>query len=67
MIIVKLIFFVSVLTLVGCKKDIFDSNNNMGGCTDIDALKKSGVKAIFTPGTPMQEIIDFVEREVRSD
>ena len=38
MIKVKLIFFVSVLTLVGCKKDIFDANNNLGGCTDIDAI-----------------------------
>ena len=38
MIKVKLIFFVSVLTLVCCKKDIFDPNNNLGGCTDIDAI-----------------------------
>ena len=38
MIKVKLIFFVSVLTLVGCKKDIFDPDNNVGGCTDIDAI-----------------------------
>jgi methylmalonyl-CoA mutase C-terminal domain/subunit len=26
---------------------------------DIPALKKSGISAIFGPGTPLQEIIDF--------
>ena len=38
MIKVKLIFFVSIITSVGCKKDIFDPDNNVGGCTDIDAI-----------------------------
>jgi methylmalonyl-CoA mutase, C-terminal domain len=28
---------------------------------DIQSLKKSGVKAIFTPGAPMDEIIAFVK------
>ena len=30
---------------------------------DADELRKMGVKAVFTPGAPLQEIIDFVESE----
>ncbi len=30
---------------------------------DATELKSKGVKAIFTPGAPLQEIIDFVEAE----
>ncbi len=30
---------------------------------DAVELKKLGVKAVFTPGAPLQEIIDFVEAE----
>ena len=30
---------------------------------DADELRKLGVKAIFTPGAPRQEIVDFVEAE----
>ncbi len=30
---------------------------------DADALRKLGVKAIFTPGAPLQDIVDFVESE----
>ena len=30
---------------------------------DVKDLKTKGVKAIFTPGAPLQEIIDFVEAE----
>ena len=30
---------------------------------DAADLKQKGVKAIFTPGAPLQEIIDFVEAE----
>jgi len=30
---------------------------------DSQALKDAGVRAIFTPGAPLQEIIDFVNRE----
>jgi methylmalonyl-CoA mutase, C-terminal domain len=33
-----------------------------GGGT-IQALRELGVKAIFTPGAPLQEIVDFVEAE----
>ena len=32
---------------------------------DIPRLKEIGVKGIFLPGTPMQEIIDFISRNVR--
>lgn len=29
---------------------------------DVAELKKRGVAAVFTPGAPLQEIVDFVER-----
>ncbi len=32
---------------------------------DIPRLKKLGVRAVFTPGTPMEAIIAFVRKEVR--
>jgi len=30
---------------------------------DVTALKKIGVREIFTPGAPLQDIVDFVHRE----
>jgi methylmalonyl-CoA mutase, C-terminal domain len=30
---------------------------------DAEALKKLGVREIFTPGAPLQEIVDFVRKE----
>lgn len=30
---------------------------------DADELRKRGVKAVFTPGAPLQDIVDFVETE----
>jgi methylmalonyl-CoA mutase C-terminal domain/subunit len=30
---------------------------------DAEALKRAGVRQIFTPGAPLQEIVDFVQRE----
>jgi len=32
---------------------------------DIPALKKLGVRAVFTPGTPMVEIVAFVKEEIK--
>jgi len=32
---------------------------------DIPVLKKSGITAIFGPGTPLQEIIDFHRNRAR--
>jgi methylmalonyl-CoA mutase C-terminal domain/subunit len=32
---------------------------------DIPKLRDAGVKGIFLPGTPMQEIIDFIGGNVR--
>ncbi len=29
--------------------------------TDIPFLKEHGVEAVFTPGTPIQQVIDFIE------
>ena len=33
---------------------------------DIPKLKEAGVKGIFLPGTPMQEIIDFITANARA-
>jgi len=33
---------------------------------DIPALRQAGVKGVFLPGTPMQEIIDFIQKHVRA-
>ena len=32
---------------------------------DAEELRKRGVKAVFTPGAPLQDIVDFVEARVR--
>jgi len=32
---------------------------------DKDALEKAGVKRVFTPGAPIQEIVDFVRTSVK--
>ena len=32
---------------------------------DIEFLKKSGISAVFTPGTPLQTVIDFVKDNVK--
>ena len=32
---------------------------------DVPDLKKLGVKGIFLPGTPMQEIVDFIDANAR--
>ncbi|MFP4638604.1 MAG: cobalamin B12-binding domain-containing protein, partial [Spirochaetaceae bacterium] len=32
---------------------------------DIPVLKESGIEEVFTPGTPMREVIDFVGRRVQ--
>jgi methylmalonyl-CoA mutase C-terminal domain/subunit len=33
---------------------------------DVPKLNELGVKGIFLPGTPMQEIVDFISRHARS-
>jgi methylmalonyl-CoA mutase C-terminal domain/subunit len=33
---------------------------------DVPKLKAIGIKAIFLPGTPMQEIVDFIEKNART-
>lgn len=32
---------------------------------DVPRLKEIGIKGVFLPGTPMQEIVDFINRNVR--
>jgi methylmalonyl-CoA mutase C-terminal domain/subunit len=33
---------------------------------DIPKLKQMGVKGIFLPGTPMQQIVDFIQQNARA-
>ena len=33
---------------------------------DVSALKEAGIEEIFTPGTPMQQIVDFVKERMAS-
>ena len=33
--------------------------------SDIPGLKEAGVKAIFTPGTPTKDVIDFIKENVK--
>ena len=33
---------------------------------DIPKLNEMGVRGIFLPGTPMQEIVDFINKNARS-
>jgi methylmalonyl-CoA mutase C-terminal domain/subunit len=33
---------------------------------DIPKLKEIGVKGVFLPGTPMQEIVDFISTNARA-
>jgi methylmalonyl-CoA mutase C-terminal domain/subunit len=50
-------------------KDLNDVMVVVGGIipdVDIPKLREIGVKGIFLPGTPMQEIIDFISGNVRS-
>ncbi len=32
---------------------------------DVDFLRKSGLSAVFTPGTPLQTVVDFVKNNVK--
>jgi methylmalonyl-CoA mutase C-terminal domain/subunit len=32
---------------------------------DVEFLKKSGLSAVFTPGTPLQTVVDFVKNNVK--
>src|ERR1700754_343613 len=41
----------------------------MGGIipdADVEPLKRLGVRGVFPPGTPMQEIIDFINAHARA-
>jgi methylmalonyl-CoA mutase C-terminal domain/subunit len=33
---------------------------------DIPKLNEIGIKGVFLPGTPMQDIVDFINRNARS-
>ena len=51
------------------EQDIDDVLVTVGGtipADDIPELKRLGVSEIFTPGSPVQEIIDFIQNSVDS-
>ena len=33
---------------------------------DVSRLNEMGVRGVFQPGTPMQEIVDFINRHARA-
>ena len=46
------------------REDVLVIGGDVIPAGDIPGLKKAGVKAIFTPGTPTKEIIDFIKANV---
>src|SRR5918999_660624 len=51
------------------EKDMTDVMVVVGGIipdVDIPKLHEMGVRGIFLPGTPMQDIVDFINKHVRS-
>jgi methylmalonyl-CoA mutase C-terminal domain/subunit len=51
------------------EKELDDVLVMVGGIipdVDIPKLREMGVKGVFLPGTPMQEIIDFITGNIRS-
>ncbi|NTV43920.1 MAG: methylmalonyl-CoA mutase, partial [Syntrophobacteraceae bacterium] len=47
-------------------KDVLVVGGGIIPTEDYDFLKKSGVTAVFGPGTPTTEIVDFIKTNVRS-
>ena len=45
-------------------EDVLVIGGGVSPAGDIPGLKEAGVKAIFTPGTPTKEIIDFIKANV---
>jgi len=51
------------------EKDLTDVLVVVGGIipdSDVPKLNAIGIEGIFQPGTPMQEIVDFIDRHARS-
>jgi methylmalonyl-CoA mutase C-terminal domain/subunit len=56
-----------VVELLG-EKGLTDVQVVVGGIipdTDVPKLNAIGIEGVFQPGTPMQEIVDFIERHAR--
>jgi methylmalonyl-CoA mutase C-terminal domain/subunit len=57
-----------VVELLG-EKGLTDVLVVVGGIipdTDVPKLNAIGIQGVFQPGTPMQEIVDFIERHARA-
>lgn len=61
-------FFPKVVQLLNEKglDDVLVVGGGIIPLEDIEGLKKAGVKGIFGPGTPTTEIVDFIDKNVRS-
>ena len=59
--------FVDVTTLLKEKKmdDVLVIGGGVIPKEDIPALKKKGVSGVFGPGTPTDDIVDFIKKNVR--
>ncbi len=60
-------FFPKVVELLKSKglDDVLVVGGGIIPLEDYDGLKKAGVKAIFGPGTPTTEIVDFINNNAR--
>lgn len=61
-------FFPKVVELLREKgmEDVLLIGGGIIPLEDIDGLKQAGVKEIFGPGTPTSDIVQFIEKNVRS-
>lgn len=61
-------FFPKVVELLKSKglNDVLVVGGGIIPIEDYDFLKKSGVKAIFGPGTPTMDIVSFIKSNVRA-
>ena len=59
--------FVDVTTLLKEKKmdDVLVIGGGVIPKEDIPALKKEGISGVFGPGTPCEEIVDFIKKNVK--
>ncbi|GLI34253.1 cobalamin B12-binding domain-containing protein [Desulforhabdus amnigena] len=61
-------FFPKVVELLRAKglNDVLVVGGGIIPLEDYDGLKKAGMSAIFGPGTPTTEIVDFIQKNVRA-